>query len=81
MSTTVSMTLLSYYLIQSYLLIRQICYTSATDVFLGNLRISQKQPPQVFYGKSCLSKILQYSQESCRPATLLKRDSNTDVFL
>ena len=31
--------------------------------------------------KKLFSKISQYSQESCRPATLLKRDSNTGVFL
>ena len=29
--------------------------------------------------KSCSQKISQYSKESCRPATLLKRDSNTDI--
>ena len=31
--------------------------------------------------KKLFLKILQYSQESCRAATLLKKDSNTDVFL
>ena len=31
--------------------------------------------------KKLLLKISQYSQESCRPATLLKTDSNTGVFL
>ena len=31
--------------------------------------------------KKLLLKISQYSQESCRPATLLKIDSNTGVFL
>ena len=31
--------------------------------------------------KKLLLKVLQYSQESCRPASLLKTDSNTGVFL
>ena len=31
--------------------------------------------------KKLFLKIMQYSQESCRSATLLKADSNTDVFL
>ena len=31
--------------------------------------------------KNAVLKISQYSQESCRPASLLKRDSNTGVFL
>ena len=31
--------------------------------------------------KKLFLKISQYSQESCRPATLLKTDSNTGVFL
>ena len=30
--------------------------------------------------KKLFLKILQYSKESCRPATLLKTDSNADVF-
>ena len=55
-------------------------YAFATDVFLENLWTFQKQPPEMFYEKICSYKILQYSQESCRPATLFKRYSNTDVF-
>ena len=35
MSTT-ARKILTYYLIQSYLLKREIYYASATDVFLGN---------------------------------------------
>ena len=31
--------------------------------------------------KKLFLKIGQYTQESCRPATLLKRDSNTGAFL
>ena len=31
--------------------------------------------------KKAVFKNLQYSQESCRPATLLKGDSNTAAFL
>ena len=31
--------------------------------------------------KKLFLKHLQYSQESCRPATLLKKDSDTGVFL
>ena len=31
--------------------------------------------------KKLFLKISQYSQESCRPTTLLKTHSNTDVFL
>ena len=30
--------------------------------------------------KKLFLKILQYSQERCRPATLLKRDSNSEIF-
>ena len=56
----------------------------------------QKQPPEMFYKNSCPEK-MQYLQECkmqylCRnlfliklqqvwPATLLKRETNTDVFL
>ena len=43
--------ILTCYLIQSYLLKRY--YASATDTLLGNLRVFQKQPPVVFYEKSC----------------------------
>ena len=38
-----------------------------------------RQPPEVFCEKKMLLKISQIS--AFRPATLLKRDSNTDVFL
>ena len=31
--------------------------------------------------KKAILKHLQYSQESCRPATLLEKDSDTGVFL
>ena len=54
----------------------------------------QKQPLEVFYKKKLFLKTLQYSQENTcvgvffkkmlqyfRPATLLKTDSNTGVFL
>ena len=43
--------------------------------------IFQRQPREMFYAKKLFWNILQYSQESCRLATLLKRDSNTGVFL
>ena len=52
MSATVNK-ILTYYLIQSYLLKRKIYYASAIDVFLENLWIFQKQPPKVFYEESC----------------------------
>ena len=56
MSTTVNKTL-TYYVIQSYLLKRQIYYASTTDVFLGNLRFSLKQPAEVFMKKAVLKNI------------------------
>ena len=33
------------------------------------------------FWKKVFLTILQYSQESCKPGTLLKRDPNTNVFL
>ena len=41
----------------------------------------QKQSPEVFYEKKLFLNISEYSQESCRPETLSKRDPNTGVFL
>ena len=59
MSTTFGK-MLTYCLTQSYLLKRWIYYASVIEVFLGNLskaatasEIFQKQPPKVFYEKSC----------------------------
>ena len=76
MSTTVNK-MLTLCLIQSYSLKRCIYQASATNVFLGN---SETTTGVVLWKKLPL-KISQYSQESCRPATLLKTDSNTGVFL
>ena len=44
------------------------------------LEISEAATGGVLWKKLFL-KISQYSQENCRPPTLLKRDSNTGVFL
>ena len=71
MSTTVSK-ILTCYLVQSY---------SATDVFTGKfMKFSEAVTGGVLWKKLFL-RILKYLQESCRPATLLKRDSNAGVFL
>ena len=70
-----------YYLSQSYLLKREISYASATDVFLKHLSIFSEAATRGVLWKKMFLQILQYSQESCKPATLLKRDSNTVVLL
>ena len=54
MSATV-IKILTYYLIQSYLLKKSIYCTSATDVFQGSLCIFQKQPLECFL-KNCVFK-------------------------
>ena len=54
---------------------------SATNIFLGKLWIFQKQPLEVFYGKAVFKILAIFTGWICRPATLLKRDSNTGVFL
>ena len=82
MSATVSKILtLTYYLIESYLLKRSIYYTSATQVLLESFMNFSEVATGCVLWKKLLLKISQHSQESCRPATLLKADSNTGVFL
>ena len=44
------------------------------------MNVSEAATGGVLWKKAVL-KNLQYSQESCRPATLLKGDSNTAAFL
>ena len=50
-------------------------------VALLHVRLTQKQPPQVFYRKSCSWKIHNIHRKTPALESLLKRDSNTDVFL
>ena len=67
----------TYFHIQLYLLKRyQIYYAFATDVFLGNLLIFQKQSPEVFYEKSC-------SLKNCNIHRKVAglQDSNTGISL
>ena len=66
-------------------------YAAATDVSwkCTNFLKQQKQPPEVFRKKGFFIKIWKYSQENTSvgaslvslESTLLKRDSNTDIFL
>ena len=50
-------------------------YASATDA-TGKFMNFSEEATEVFYEKNS-----HYSQESSRPATLFKKDSNTGVFL
>ena len=43
--------------------------------------IKQDQPPEVFYKKICVGVSFLIKFQAFRPAALLKRDSNTSVFL
>ena len=81
MSTNVSK-ILTYYLIQSHLSKKNKSFTAPVMIlFLENLCIFQKQALEVFYVKKLYLQISKYLQESWRPATLLKIDSNKGVFL
>ena len=77
MSTTVSK-IVTHYLIQSYLLKRSI--TLPALIFLGKFMNFSEAATGGVLCKKLFLKISQYSQESYRPATLLKPDSKTRVF-
>ena len=72
--------ILTFYLIQSYLIKREIYYATATDVFLGNLWIFQKQPLEVFYIKAVLKNFAIFT-EKLQSCNFIKTHSNTGVFL
>ena len=73
--------ILTYYLIRSYLLKRWNLVRLHHWCFPCKfMNFSEAATGGVLWKKMFL-KISQYSQESCRPATLSKRDSNTVAFL
>ena len=81
MSTNVSK-ILTYYLIQSYLSKKkQIFYASVNDTFPGKFMCFSEAGTGSVLWKKLYLQISKYLQESWRPATLLKIDSNKGVFL
>ena len=79
MSTTGSK-ILTYYLIQSYLM-KYKSITPPPLMFSWEIFGFFRSSYRTCFMKKALLKFLQYSQESCWPATLLKTYSNTGVFL